>query len=140
VLVGNKNGYTEACLKVLPEHLLLRSKESQEKFVFQHHIRSADLDTRLLTSAVDESDFSYEEFRRFYLLRTPGKQNLRIEDNKNMYFKCSSFVRLNRKVAGFAEIKLKFAGHIRRNNGVCVCVCVCVRKETTWLLVKSYEQ
>jgi hypothetical protein len=53
VLVGIKNGYAEACLKVLLEHLFVGCKGSYEKFVFQHHIRSADLNTRLLSSAVD---------------------------------------------------------------------------------------
>jgi hypothetical protein len=65
MLVGTKDGYAEAGLKVQPEHLLVRSKESYEKFVFKHHIRGADLNTRLLTSAVDESELSYKEFGRF---------------------------------------------------------------------------
>jgi hypothetical protein len=40
---GINSGYAEASLKVLPEHLLVKSVEIYEKFVFKHHIRSADL-------------------------------------------------------------------------------------------------
>ena len=38
---------------------------------------------------------------------------------------------LNRELARFAAIKLMFASHIRKINGVCV------RKESTWFLEKS---
>ena len=37
VLTAWAHGYVEAGLKVLPEHLLMRNKESYEKFVFQRH-------------------------------------------------------------------------------------------------------
>ena len=49
-----KNGYAQAGLKVLPEHLLVKSEESYEKIVFKDHIRSADLNSRFLPSVVDE--------------------------------------------------------------------------------------
>jgi len=71
MLVGAKNCYAETGLKVLPQHLFVRSKESYEKFVVKYHIRGADLNTRLLTSAVDESELSYKKLSSFIFLSYP---------------------------------------------------------------------
>jgi hypothetical protein len=74
VLVGTKTGYAEAGLKVLPEHLLVRSKESYEKFVVKHHMRNADLILRLLTSAVEKVSFRIKNSAVFiFVVGTSGK-------------------------------------------------------------------